>query len=96
MGWSFPRVAFGTPAYPVITTPVTIHTPAEGADAAETTGVIAADSLTPQRTQGSLRYSREDAARFAALGDAVRAHVSAAYASAVDQRCLTPTPPAAC
>ena len=50
-----------------------------------------ADALTPQRTQGSLRYSREDAARFAALGDAVRAHVSAAYASAVDQRCLTDT-----
>ena len=91
MAWDFPRVAYGTPAYPVITTPVTIHTPAEGADASETTGVIAADALTPQRTQGSLRYSREDAARFAALGDAVRAHVSGAYSSAVDQRCLTDT-----
>ena len=91
MAFDFPRVAYGTPAFPVVTTPATIHTPAEGADAAETTGVIAADALTPQRTQGSLRYSREDAARFAALGEAVRAHVGAAYASAVDQRCLTDT-----
>ena len=91
MGWGFPRVAYGTPSYPVVTTPVQLSTPGEGNDAAETTGVIAADALTPQRTQGSLRYSREDAARFAGLGDAVRAHVSAAYASAVDQRCLTDT-----
>ncbi len=91
MAWDFPRVAYRTPSYPVVTTPVTVHTPGEGNDAAETTGVIAADALTPQRTQGSLRYSREDAARFAALGDAVRAHVSAAFASAVDQRCLIDT-----
>ena len=91
MGFEFPRVAYGTPSFPVLTTPVTVHTPAEGSDATETTGVIAADALTPQRTQGSLRYSREDAARFAMLGDAVRSHVSEAYASAVDQRCLTDT-----
>ena len=91
MGWDLPIVAYGTPAYPVVTTPVTMHTPAEGADASETTGVIGADALTPQRVEGSLRYSREDAARFAMLGDAVRGHVSAAYTSAVDQRCLTDT-----
>ena len=91
MAFDFPRVSYGTPSFPVVTTPVTIHTPDEGADADETTGVIAAEALEPQRVQGALRYSREDAARFAALGDAVMRHVRAAYAAAVDGRCLTDT-----
>ena len=45
MGFDMPTVAYGTPAYPVTTTPVTIHSPAAGGDADETTGVIGADAL---------------------------------------------------
>ena len=91
MAWDMPRVAYGTPSFPTIGTPATIHEPAKAAAAAETTGAIAADALEPQRIQGSLRYAREDAARFALLGAAVRAHVQAAFASAIDQRVLTNT-----
>ena len=45
MGFDMPRVAYGTPAYPVFSTPVTLSEPGESAAAAETTGAIAADAL---------------------------------------------------
>ena len=91
MGFDMPTVPYGTPAFPVVTTPVTVHSPAAGADAAETTGVIGADALSPGRRQGSLRYNREQAAAFPQLAEGVRAHVQAAFASAIDQLALDGT-----
>ena len=91
MGFDMPTVPYGTPAFPVITTPVSIHSPAAGADAAETTGVIGADALSPGRRQGSLRYNREQAAAFPQLSEGVQAHVQAALASAIDQLALDAT-----
>ena len=91
MGFQMPTVPYGTPSFPVVTTPATIHSPAAGADAAETTGVIGADALTPGRRQGSLRYRREQAAAFPQLADGVRAHVQAALVSAIDQLALDTT-----
>ena len=62
LGFETPRVPFGTPSHPIITTPATVHTPAKGAPAAESTVVVAADALTPTRVTGSLRYAVEDVA----------------------------------
>ena len=91
MGFAMPTVPYGTPSFPVVTTPATIHSPAAGADAAETTGVIGADALEPGRRQGSLRYRREQAAAFPQLAAGVQAHVQAALVSAIDQLALDAT-----
>ena len=92
MGWDLPIVAYGTPASRLSPHPSPCTEPAEGADAyrdhgshwggcPDTPAVSRAACGTPARMQPASPC----------LGDAVRGHVSAAYASAVDQRCLTDT-----
>ena len=91
MGFQTVRVAYGTAAYPVFTTPADPVEVAEGTAVTETTAVIAADALEPGRVSDFVRYSVEDAARFAFLGNAVQQHVRAAWAAAVDGLVLANT-----
>ena len=91
LGFETPRVPFGTPSFPIVTTPATVHTPDKGAPAAESTVVVAADALTPSRVTGSLRYAVEDVARFAQMSEFLRRHMREAVGSAVDTRVLTDT-----
>ena len=89
MGFQTVRVAYGTAAYPVFTTPAAPGEVAEGTAATETTAAIAADALSPSRVTDFVRYSTEDAARFANLGNAVQRHVRDAWTAAVDGLVLT-------
>ena len=79
-----PTVPVGTYLIPVITTSATVHSPAEGAAAAETTGAFHVDTLTPSRLQASFRWQREDAAKFMEMESALRDNLSEAVQSALD------------
>ena len=89
LGFETPRVAYGTPTYPIITTPASVHLPAKSVMAAESSVVVAADALIPSRVTGSLRYAVEDAARFAQMSEFLRRHMREAVGSAIDTRVLT-------
>ena len=88
LGVDMPRVAVGEAVYPVLTTNATAHTPAENANAAETTGSFSADVLFPSRIQASFFYSREDRARFAGMSEALRDNLSMALGDKLDQQIL--------
>ena len=64
LGVSMPTVGVGESVFPVLTKELDVRTPAENADAAETTGAFSATVLSPSRLQASFFYSREDRARF--------------------------------
>ena len=79
-----PTVPVGTYLIPIITTSATVHSPAEGAAAAESTGAFTVDTLTPSRLQASFRWQREDAAKFMELESALRDNLNEAVQSALD------------
>ena len=91
LGIDMPTVGVGEAVYPVLTTNATAHTPAENAAAAETTGSFSADVLSPGRIQASFFYSREDAARFMGMGEALRQNLNEALADKLDQQILAGT-----
>lgn len=86
-----PTVGVGEPVFPVLTTNADVKTPAENADAAETTGAFSADVLSPARLQASFFYSREDRARFAGMAEALRTNLSDALADALDKQVISGT-----
>ena len=86
-----PTVPVGDAVYPVLTTSADVHTPAENAAAAETTGSFAADVLSPARLQASFFYSREDRARFSGMDAALRSNLSDALSDGLDKQILTGT-----
>ena len=79
-----PTVPVGTYLIPVITTSASVHSPAEGAAAAESTGAFTVNTLTPSRLQASFRWQREDAAKFMELESALRDNLNEAVMSALD------------
>lgn len=88
LGIPRPVVMVGDAVFPVLVTNATAHTPAEGAAAAETTGSFSADVLTPKRIQASFFYSREDAARFGGMGEALRMNLSEALGDGLDKEII--------
>ena len=62
-----PTVPVGEAVFPVLSKELDVRTPAENADADETTGAFSAEVLSPSRIQASFFYSREDRARFAGM-----------------------------
>ena len=86
-----PIVGVGEAVFPVLTTSATVHTPAENAAAADTTGAFSAEVLSPSRLQAAFFYSREDRARFAGMSEALRANLSDALADKRDQQILNGT-----
>ena len=53
LGVSMPTVPVGQAVFPVLTKELDVRTPAENADADETTGTFSADVLSPARIQAS-------------------------------------------
>ena len=84
-------VPVGESVYTVLSTSATPGTPAEGADQAHSAGVFTATVLSPARIQASLFYSREDRARFAGMGEALRMNLSDALSYKLDDEVLTGT-----
>ena len=91
MAVDMPTVAVGEAVYPVLTKNADVHTPAEHAAAAETTGSFAADVLSPARLQASFFYSREDRARFSGMDAALRSNLSDALSDGLDKQILVGT-----
>ena len=91
MGIDQPTVGTGEKIYPVLTKKLDVRTPAENADADETTGSFSADTLSPGRLQAAFIYSREDRARFEDMDGALRMNLSAGLMDGLDQRILAGT-----
>ncbi len=91
LGVDMPTVGAGEAVYPVLATNATVEALAENAAGTETTGSFTADVLSPSRLQASFFYSREDRARFAGMGEALRQNLSDALADALDDQVLSGT-----
>ena len=91
LGVDMPTVPTGEHIFPVLSTNATVHTPAESAPAAETTGSFSADALSPSRLQASFFYSREDRARFAGMDEALRMNLSDALSDSLDRQIIVGT-----
>ena len=83
-----PTVGVGEAVFPVLTTNATVRTPAENADADDTTGSFSAEVLSPARLQAAFFYSREDRARFAGMDEALRMNLSDALADGLDKEII--------
>lgn len=91
LGVNMPTVGVGEAVFPVLATNATVHTPAESADAGETTGSFTADVLSPSRLQASFFYSREDRARFKGMAEALRENLNMALGDALDKQVISGT-----
>ena len=91
MGVDMPVVGVGDAVFPVLTSQLTVGTPAENALQAETTGAFSADVLSPARLQASFFYSREDRARFAGMDAALRETLSMGLADGLDRQIVRGT-----
>ena len=88
LGIPSPVVPVGDATFPVLTSDPAPGTPAENAAQAETTGAFSADVLTPGRIQASFFWSREDAARMAGMGDALRDALQGGISDKLDQQII--------
>ena len=91
LGVDMPTVGVGEKVFPVLTSELSVGTPAENAEQGETTGAFSADVLSPGRLQASFFYSREDRARFAGMDAALRENLSAGLADGLDKAILSGT-----
>ena len=91
LGVDMPTVGVGEAVYPVLTKTLDVRTPAENADADETTGTFTADILSPSRVQAAFFYSREDRARFAGMDAALRENLTEGLADGLDKQILNGT-----
>ena len=74
-----------------LTKELDVRTPAENADADETTGSFSADVLSPSRIQAGFLYSREDRARFAGMDAALRQNLIEGLDDGLDAEILNGT-----
>ena len=91
LGVDMPTVGVGEAVFPVLTKELDVRTPAENADANETTGAFSADVLSPSRIQASFFYSREDRARFAGMDESLRENLSDGLADGLDAAIIAGT-----
>ena len=91
MAVDMPTVGVGESVWPVLTSVLSVHTPAEHGAAAETTGAFSAEVLSPARLQASFFYSREDRARFAGMDSALRENLSMGLADGLDKQIIQGT-----
>ena len=91
MGIPSPIVPVGDATFPVLTSDPAAGTPAENAAQGETTGAFSADVLTPSRIQASFFWSREDAARMAGMGDALREALQGGISDKLDSEIMEGT-----
>ena len=79
-----PSVPVGQFLIPVISTSASVHSPAAGGAAAESTGSYVVTTLEASRLQASFRWQREDAAKFMELESSLRDNLNEAVMSALD------------
>ena len=91
LGVSMPTVGVGEAVYPVLKKELDVRTPAENADADETTGEFSADVLSQARIQAAFFYSREDRAKFAGMDAALRENLSEGLSDGLDKQILAGT-----
>ena len=91
LGVDMPTVGVGEAVFPVLTSELSVGTPAENAAQTETTGAFSAEVLTPSRIQSSYFYSVEDRSRFAGMDAALRANLSAGLSDGFDKEILAGT-----
>ena len=91
LGVDIPTVGVGEAVFPVLTKNAEVRTPAENAEATDTTGSFNADVLSPSRLQAAFFYSREDRARFQGMDEALRMNLSDALSDALDKEILAGT-----
>ena len=91
LGVAQPTVPVGEAVFSVLTGSLDVHTPAENAAAAETTGSFSANVLSPKRLQASFFYSVEDRARFSGMGEALRQNLNDGLADGLDKAILSGT-----
>ena len=91
LGVSMPTVPVGQAVFPVLTKELDVRTPAENADADETTGTFSADVLSPARIQAAFFYSREDRAKFAGMDAALRENLTEGLSAGLDKQILAGT-----
>ena len=91
LGVDMPTVGVGEAVFPVLTSELTVGTPAENATQAETTGAFSADVLSPSRLQASFFYSREDRARFEGMDASLRENLSMGLADGLDNQIIAGT-----
>ena len=91
LGVGMPTVPVGQAVFPVLTKELDVRTPAEGADADETTGTFSADVLSPARVQAAFFYSREDRAKFAGMDAALRENLTEGLTDGLDKQILNGT-----
>ena len=91
LGIDMPTVGVGEAVYPVLTSALTVGTPAENAAQAETTGAFTAEVLSPARIQAAFFYSREDRARFAGMDASLRENLSMGLSDGLDRQILVGT-----
>ena len=84
LGVDMPLVPPGEASFPVLSTSASVKTPAENADADETTGAFSSEALSPSRLQASFFFSREDRARFSGMDEALRMNLSEALSDKLD------------
>ena len=85
LGVDQPVVPVGDAVFPVLTSELSVGTPAENTDQDETTGAFSAEVLSPSRLQASFFYSREDRARFAGMDAALRENLSMGLSDGLDK-----------
>ena len=91
LGIPSPVVPVGETVFPVLTSDPSAGVPAENAAQGETTGAFSADVLTPGRIQASFFWSREDAARMAGMGDALREALQGGISDKLDSEIMEGT-----
>ncbi len=91
MGVDMPTVGVGQAVFSVLSKQLDVRTPAENADADETTGAFSAEVLSPSRIQASFFYSREDRARFAGMDESLRENLSEGLADGLDKQIISGT-----
>ena len=84
-------VPVGDTTFPVLTSDPAAGVPAENAAQSETTGAFTADVLTPKRIQASFFWSREDAARMAGMGAALREALQGGISDKLDSQIMQGT-----
>ena len=91
MAVDMPTVGVGESVFPVLTTNADVKTPAENAEAAETTGSFSASVLSPARLQAAFSYSREDRAKFSGMAESLRQNLTDALAAGLDKQVIAGT-----
>ena len=88
-----PAVEAGAAVYPIISTRPSVETPAEGATVTADipAQTFAADLVKPQAAQAQVEFSREDAASFPSMGDALNKLIVDAVGFELDRQLLRHT-----